>query len=320
MKRVGNLYNKIISIENLRKADTNARRKKKNTYGVQVFDRNPEGNLLLLNESLLNKTFKTSEYKIFPVYEPKERMVYKLPYFPDRILHHAIMIHCEPLFNSWFTADTFSSIKKRGIMGAFNALKKALENKPETQYCLKIDIKKFYPNVDHDILKSLLIKKFKDNDLLWLFDEIIDSADGLPIGNYVSQFFANFYLTPFDHWIKEDKRIKYYFRYADDIVILAPNKPELHQILSDIREYFQTKLKLEVKHNYQIFPVEKRGIDFVGYVFFHTHILLRKSIKKRFARAIAKNKPKATIDAYKGWTSHSNTKNLLKKLLPNDPV
>ena len=163
-------------------------------------------------------------------------------------------------------------------------------------------------------------KKFKDNDLLWLLDEIIDSADGLPIGNYLSQYFANFYLTYFDHWIKENKEIKYYFRYADDIVILSNNKPHLHELLSEIKQYLNTNLKLQVKDNYQVFPVEARGIDFVGYKFYHTHTMLRKSIKKRFAKAISKNKNKATIAAYKGWTKHCDSKHLLKKLLPNDSI
>ena len=185
---------------------------------------------------------------------------------------------------------------------------------------MKIDVVKFYPNVNHQILKQMLRKKIKDNDLLWLLDEIINSADGLPIGNYLSQYFANFYLTYFDHWIKEIKGIKYYFRYADDIVILSNNKIHLHQLLSEIKQYLNDNLKLQVKDNYQVFPVVSRGIDFVGYVHFHTHTKLRKSIKKAFARAIHKGAKKSTIDAYKGWTMHANTNHLLKKLLPNEKL
>jgi hypothetical protein len=190
-----------------------------------------------------------------------------------------------------------------------------LKDIPGTQYCLKLDITKFYPSVDHSVLKQLLRKKIKDTDLLWLLDGIIDSAEGLPIGNYLSQYFANFYLTYFDHWIKEEKKVKYYFRYADDMVILSDNKPYLHQLLCEIREYLQENLKLEVKDNYQVFPVEDRGIDFVGYVFFHTHVLLRKSIKQSFARMLARNKNPQSIASYKGWAKHCNSKNLVKKLL-----
>jgi len=161
---------------------------------------------------------------------------------------------------------------------------------------LKLDIKKFYPNVDHEILKQLLRRKIKDSDLLWLLDEIIDSADGLPIGNYLSQYFANFYLTYFDHWIKEKKQVRYYFRYADDLVFLSSNKSDLHQLLYEIKNYLSNRLKLTVKENYQLFPVQARGIDFIGYIFYHTHTLLRKRIKQNFARTIKKNPNKQSID------------------------
>jgi hypothetical protein len=174
---------------------------------------------------------------------------------------------------------------------------------------------KFYPSIDHDILKQLLRRKLKDNDLLWLLDEIIDSSIGLPIGNYLSQHLANFYLTYFDHWVKEQKQVKNYMRYADDIVILSSSKPYLHQLLFDIKQYLQTNLKLQVKGNYQIFPVASRGIDFVGYSTYHTHTRLRKSIKQSFAREVAKNKNSTSIPSYTGWAKHCNSNQLLKKLL-----
>jgi len=221
----------------------------------------------------------------------------------------------ESIFVSTFTADTYSCIKKRGIHAAANAVKRALRDKTGTQYCLKLDIRKFYPSIDHNVLKQLLRRKFKDNNLLWLLDEIIDSTDGLPIGNYLSQYFANFYLAYFDHWMKEDKHVKYYFRYADDLVILSDSKPYLQQLLAEIKNYMQEKLKLQVKNNYQVFPVDARGIDFVGYVFRHTHTLLRKSIKQGFARMLCKNINTQSIASYKGWAIHYNSHNLLKKLL-----
>lgn len=318
MKRQNNIFEKITTQENLQLADERARKGKKHQYGIQKFDRNREENLLQLQKMFVDKTYRTSEYDIFSIYEPKERKVYRLPYFPDRIAHHAIMNVLEPIFLKVFTADTYSCIKERGIHGAANNVKKALQDEVNTQYCLKMDVVKFYPNVDHKILKKLLARKFKDQELLWLLHEIIDSADGLPIGNYLSQYLANFYLSYFDHWIKEKKGVKYYFRYADDLVILSENKAELHQLLNDIKTYLNINLKLQVKGNYQIFPVAARGIDFVGYRFYHTHTLLRKSIKKRFALVVSKKSNKATIAAYYGWAKHADTKNLLKKLLPNE--
>lgn len=315
MKRVNNLYQQICSLENLRQADITARKGKKEQYGIRIFDRNKEVNIVNLHGILINKTYKTSPYTTFTIYEPKERLVYRLPYYPDRITHHAIMACLEPLFVSTFTANTYSCIKRRGIHGAFDAVKEALRDQTRTQYCLKLDITKFYPSIDHSVLKQLIRRKIKDVDLLWLLDEIIDSAPGLPIGNYLSQYFANFYLTYFDHWIKEVKRVKYYFRYADDLVILAKNKNYLHQLLEDIRIYLQDELHLKIKGNYQIFPVWARGIDFVGYKFYHTHILLRKGIKQNFARKIARGANMQSIASYRGWTKHCNSRHLVKKLL-----
>jgi retron-type reverse transcriptase len=317
LKRYNNLYSKIISIDNLQLADKRAQKGKSKQKGVIIHNRNQESNILKLHEMLKNKTYETSVYSNFKVYEPKERIVSKLQFFPDRITHHAVMNILEPIFTKLFTTDTYSSIKGKGIHSAAKAVKKALADVPGTTYCLKLDITKFYPSINHHILKNLLRRKFKDRDLLWLLDEIIDSAEGIPIGNYLSQYFANFYLTGFDHWIKEDQRIKYYFRYADDIVILSNSKIQLHHILSAIKQYLNTHLKLKVKDNYQVFPVDKRGIDFVGYVFYHTHTKLRKSIKKRAAKAFTKKDP-AVIAAYMGWIKHCNSKHLLKKINPND--
>ncbi len=315
MKRVNNLYQKIISLENLNLADQRARKGKRKSYGVKKHDVNREANINNLHKALKNKTFKNSEYETFFITEPKKRQIFRLPYFPDRIVHHAIMNVVEPIWKSILTRDTYSCIKGRGIHACAKKLKADLKSDREnTKYCLKLDIKKYYPSIDHDILKSILRKKIKDADLLWLLDEIIDSAAGVPIGNYLSQYFANLYLAYFDHWIKEKKGVKYYYRYADDIVILSDSKEELHKLFKEIKSYLSSELKLTIKENYQVFPVEKRGIDFVGYVFFHTHTLLRKRIKKRFARAVAQGKDKSTLVSYEGWAKHCNSINLLKKL------
>lgn len=316
MKRIGNIYEQITSLANLQEADDKAQKGKANQYGVTLHNRNKEANLLILQDMLISKTYRTSQYDIFTIQEPKERIVYRLPYFPDRITHHAIMNVLEPIFVSNFTADTYSCIKKRGIHKLLRNLKRDLKDTKGTTYCLKFDIKKFYPSIDHDVLKALLRRKFKDRDLLWLLDEIIDSAPGLPIGNYLSQYLANFFLSYFDHWLKEEKKVSYYYRYADDIVILHNDKAKLHALLDDIKLYLE-ELRLEVKDNHQVFPVASRGIDFVGYVFYHTHIKIRKQIKKNFARKMAKNPEHPSKASYLGWLSHCNAKHLAKKLLPN---
>jgi retron-type reverse transcriptase len=235
MKRIGNLFEKVISLENLKLADEKARKGKLRSYGVQQHDKNRDANILALHESLKNGTFKTSKYHVFTIFEPKERQIYQLPYFPDRILHHAVMNILEPIWVSVFNGNTYSCIKNRGIHACAKDLKKALKKDKEgTKYCLKIDVRKFYPSINHEVLKSVVRRKIKDNRLLALLDEIIDSSantdlpiqnfvtdietgemvatslNGVPIGNYLSQYFANLFLAYFDHWIKEAKRVKYF--------------------------------------------------------------------------------------------------------------
>ena len=332
MKRVGNLWGKIVSIENLQLADEKARKGKAHSWGVQVHDRRRDRNILDLHEMLVNKTFHTSKYETFIIHEPKERLIFRLPYFPDRIVHHAVMNIMEDIWVGIFTKDTYSCIKDRGIHAAAMAVRRALKKDPEgTKYCLKIDIRKFYPSIDHQTLKDIIRRKVKDPDLLWLLDEIIDSADGVPIGNYLSQYFANLYLTYFDHWIKEVKRVKYYFRYADDMVFLASNKADLQSLLIDVRRYLRDNLKLTVKRNFQVFPVDSRGIDYVGYVFRHSHTMMRKDIKKNMCRRVARLrkimrrkevKPKTfrqQIAAWWGWCKYCDSRHFVKKILSGLP-
>lgn len=314
MKRVGNLYKEICSIDNLILADSIARKGKSKQRSVQEHDMKRGCNIISLHNSMMENRYKTSVYETFVINDPKEREIHRLPYYPDRIVHHAIMNELERVFVARFTADTYSCIKGRGIHAALEAVKFGLKDVSNTTYCLKLDIRKFYPSVDHDVLKALLQRIFKDNQLLSLLDEIIDSAPGLPIGNYLSQYLANFYLSYFDHWLKEQKRVRYYYRYADDMVILAGSKEELHGLLADVRQYLHDRLKLTIKKNYQVFPVEKRGIDFVGYRIYHTHVLMRKSIKQNFARMMAVRPNALSLNSYRGWAKHANCFNLLKKL------
>ncbi|AIM37412.1 reverse transcriptase [Sphingobacterium sp. ML3W] len=313
MKRISNLYDQICSIDNILLADKIARKGKSRQSGVINFDKNYDQNIADIYRELITKTYKTSTYRYETIYEPKERQIAILPY-RDRIVHHAIMNILEPVFVSLFTADTYSCIKGRGVHKASYALRDALKKVNETTYCLQLDIRKFYPSVDNDILKTLLRKKIKDKEMLSLLDGIIDSSEGLPIGNYLSQYLSNFYLTYMDHHIKEVLGIRHYFRYADDMIILHADKSYLHYIHQEISSYLSSRLKLRLKPNRGPFPVSL-GIDFGGYKHYHTHTMLRKGIKKNFARAVKANKPKSSINSYLGWASHCDSKNFIKKIL-----
>lgn len=323
MKRVNNLYPLIYAEDNIELADKKARKCKRTRYGVRKHDQNKEIDNYALHLSLLNENYKTSEYTTYKIYEPKERIIFRLPYYPDRITHHAIMNIMEPIWTKIFTRDTYSCIKGRGIHALVKKLQSDLRKDPNgTMYCAKMDIRKFYPSINHEILKSIVKKKIKDKSLLKLLFEIIDSADGVPIGNYLSQFFANLYMAYFDHWVKEELKVKYYYRYADDIVLLSDDKNQLRSWVLAIKVYLTNVLELKLKDNYQIYPVESRGIDFVGYVCYHDHTLLRKSIKLKLlglVRAysnnlISKQKLQLKMASYFGWLKYCDSKNLLKKI------
>lgn len=323
MKRINNLFPQIYDHDNIDLADRKARKCKKNTYGVKKHDENREQENLQIHENIKNGTYKTSGYSTFKIYEPKERIIFRFPYNPDRIVHHAVMNILEPIWVKTFTRDTYSCIKNRGIHALAQQLRKDLDADPQgTLYCLKMDIKKFYPSINHAVLKRILKKKIKDKKLLKLLGEVIDSADGVLIGNYLSQFFANLYMAYFDHWVKEELKVKYYYRYADGIVILSDNKNQLRSWLVAIKLYLTHELQLKLKDNYQIFPVNSRGIDFVGYVFYHTHTKLRKSIKMKLHKLIdkyeqgklSKEELQIKLASYFGWLKYCDSKNLLRQI------
>lgn len=327
MKRIGNLYTKIYDLDNLYLAYSKAKTGKSKSKGVIQFESDLDNNILQIQKELIEQTYITSEYNVFTIRDPKERTIYSLP-FRDRVVQHAIMNIIESLWTSVFISHSYSSIKGKGIHGAWKHIRRDLKNRKQTQYCLKMDITKFYPSIDHHIMKQIIRKKIKDMKLLHLLDGIIDSAPGMPIGNYLSQFLANLYLSYFDHWLKEVKRVKYYYRYADDLIILGDTKQDLHLLRIDIQTYLSENLKLKLKSNYQVFPIVSRGIDFIGYVFFHTHTMLRKRIKKNFCRCVAKlNRKIMTAKDYRikicswlGWCKYCNSKNLIKTIIKHEEV
>ena len=332
MKRIGYLYEQIYDMNNLKLAHKNARRGKGWYKEVCRVDNEPDKYLGILQEQLKNQSYNTSDYIIFERQEGvKLREIYKLPYFPDRICQWALLQVIEPILMKQLVRDTYSAIPGRGIHLAMNRLTKAIkEDREGTQYCLKLDVRKYYPNINHDILKSIYRKIFKDEKLLWLIDEIIDSTEGnkgIPIGNYMSQWSGNLYLSPFDHWLKEVKGIKHYYRYMDDIVILHESKEYLHQLKLEIEQYLKQELDLEVKDNWQVFPTAIRGIDFLGYRIFPDFILLRKGTLKRMKLKVKEinkylkvndlitHNQWCSLNSYYGWLLYCNSYRLQEKYI-----
>lgn len=304
-------------MENLREAHKNARKDKLFYKEVQMVDSNPDHYLGLIQEMLINETYEVSKYTVSVINDKgKERELAKLPYFPDRIIQWAVMLQIEHVFMEVFCAHTCASIKYRGISKAQDLLHKYMKDEEGTKYCLKVDVSKFYPSIDHEILKKLLSKKFKDKQLLVLLFKIVDSSPnktGVPIGSYLSQYLANFYLAYLDHYMKEELSLKYVARYMDDIVVLSDSKELLHKVRTKMDAYLTDNLNLHLKDNWQVFPVDEQGIDFIGFRSFHGYTLLRKRTCKKFKKKMNKIELKqqagqlinysewCSANSYNGW-------------------
>lgn len=321
-KRADNLMAKACTKENLESAVKKSRKGKKCKRAIRKFDENREENLEKIVNSFRDGSYKTSQYHHKRVYDPKERDISILPYNPDRVAQHALIGVLEQEFVKRFIPQTYACIKKRGIHAGLKAVQKALRDREGTTYCLKLDVRHYYPSIDHGIMKDAVRRMIKDPRMLVVLDEIIDSEDGLPIGNYSSQYLANVYLDRFDHWIKEVKGVKYYFRYVDDMVILSDSKEYLHQLRKEIAEHLRTNFNLEIKGNWQVFPVDARGIDFLGYVVRHDYVRLRKRTKQNIQRKLdacinngmtIKEIHKA-MGSYYGWLKYADTKHLITTL------
>ena len=298
-KKLRNIYPLLYENANIIRAQYNAQKGKGDRSEIKRFNDNLHDNLADLYDMLRNETYEPGEYRVKVIHEPKERVIMIAPFYPDRIVHHCII---NVLGRHWyhiFASNTYACIKGRGIHKCMEDVHRALlTDRAGTRYCLKIDIRKFYDNVDHAALKRIIRYTIADEQMLRLLDKIIDSngkAKGLPIGNFTSQYLANLYLAYFDHWAKENLGVKHYFRYMDDIVVLGASKEWLHKVLDAFGLYLGAELKVEIKANWQIFPVDDRSIDYVGFKQNHYGILLRKGILLRFYEKLAKTRERYEI-------------------------
>lgn len=320
MKRVNNLFEKIVDIDNIVKAHINAKKGKSHYDEVQMFDKDPYYYARKIREMLIDGSWTPAVSKKFKrVENGKEREITNIKYFPDRVIHHAIMQAVEPVFQSVYIKDTYQSIKGRGLHKGASRVKSWLKDEENTEHCLKIDIAKFYPSLKQHIIKSMCRKKIKCKQTLEVLDKLIDSEDGLPIGYYSSQCLGNFVLSFFDHHIKS-LGAKYYIRYADDVVVFHKSKEFLHFIRVKMSLFLENVLELKMKKNWQVFPLDKRGLDFLGYRFFRKYTLVRKNIVKRmkmaFRREIRSLSDISRVMSYLGWIKHGNSYNLQRKYLP----
>lgn len=283
MKRAGNLYNRIVTSENIKIAYYKAKKGKRLKKDILIYNQNLEKNLQKLQVELKNRNVPVGNYHFFKIFDPKERIICAAD-FRERILHHAIMNVLDPVFERFQIFDSFACRKNKGT---HKAVKRAFYFSKKYSYFVKMDIRKYFDSINHVVLKKLLRRKIKDKDVLSLLDSIIDSYNktpecGLPIGNLTSQYFANLYLGFADRHIKETLKIHGYVRYMDDMVIWGENQQKLNTYKNSITSYIKNMLELDVKPAYS--NQCEYGVPFLGYLVKPHGIYLQQKNKKRFIK------------------------------------
>lgn len=277
---------------NLMRAYKRARINKRDRLEVQRFHLNLYSNLARISDALLEDTYIPSKYRHFMVYDPKEREVLALP-FPDRIVHQLLVEHViKPYYVPRFISDSYACIPNRGTHRAVVKTQKymrAMNIKTNGKYWIvKMDVSKFFYSIDKAILLQILERDLADPALRRLFERIIydgDDHDGIPIGNYVSQYFANIYLNELDQYCKHQLKIKYYVRYMDDFVMLAPDKATARLWYDKTSEFLNQKLNLKVNPKSRYFRCQQ-GLDFAGYIIHNDYMRLRRRSKKKLKEII----------------------------------
>jgi RNA-directed DNA polymerase len=303
MKRHGHLWDQVISFEALLRAAERARKGKRFRPAATSFHFDQERALWQLHHELAAKTYRPGAYRSFLIHEPKLRQISAAPY-RDRVVHHALVGVLEPIFERSFIADSYACRKDRGTHAA---VRRCQHFARRFRYVLKADVRKFFPSLDHQVLKAAVAGKIKDRSVLWLIAQIVDGSNpqeavldwfpgddllspaerrrGIPIGNLTSQFFANVYLEPLDHFVKERLRVRGYVRYVDDFLVFGDDKQQLAEVRERVRDFLVSlRLRLHPAKSV-IFPV-RCGIRFLGYRVFPTHRLLPKDNVRRFRRRV----------------------------------
>jgi len=286
MKRVGNLFEKVISFENLLIALRRAMKGCGRTKATCRFFFDLEYQLLKLQEQLEYGTYSPGAYRYFTIYDPKERVIAVAP-FRDRVVHHAVVNVLTPIYERVFIYDSYATRPKKGTHAAIERAQKFLRRWP---WYLKADIEKYFDSVNHDILLEILSRKIKDDKLLKLLERIVRNTPppgkGLPIGNLTSQFLANVYLDPFDHEIKDGLGIKGYIRYMDDFVICMDDRKELEALLPQTEAFLLEKLDLQLKPGATWLNKSIHGLSFLGMRIFPGIIRVRSKNRQRSLRRL----------------------------------
>ncbi len=303
MKRSGNLYAQITDFTNLLTAAHQAEKGKRFRESVLAFNYKFEIELINIKAELESKTYQPGRYKTFEIFEPKRRLISAAPY-RDRVVHHAVCNIILPIFEKTYIGDSYAN---RVGFGTHRALRLGTKFARSSRYVLQCDIRKYFPSIDHEILKTLLRRKIKCSDTLWLLDRIIDRSNeqlavidhfpgddlltpvqrrrGLPIGNLTSQSFANIYLNGFDHFVKEELKVKKYVRYLDDFALFSDDRSFLADARLAIEEYL-VSLRLKLHQGKSQLFATQHGVNFLGFRILPDRIRVRTENLRRARRRL----------------------------------
>ena len=343
MKRVGCLWPEIVRFQNLLSAARSARKGKRFQPNVLRFEHDLEGNLLRIQRGLMEKTWTPGPYAEYFIHEPKTRKISAAPY-ADRVVHHALVRVIEPVFEKRFIDHSYACRKGKGTHRAVDVFQKFLRR---YDWCLKMDIEKFFPSMDHAVLMDVIRRKIKCQDTLWLIETIISSSNpqepiwryfegddlfapakrrrGIPIGNLTSQFFANVMLDPLDHFVTERLRIGAYVRYCDDFALFSACKEDLAEAKKRIGDFLEAYRLMPHPKKCHVFPT-RRGSPFLGYRVLKTHKKLlpdnvrrfRKRAKKMVqsfeAGSLTADKVSASLKSWIAHAEHAETYRLRERL------
>jgi RNA-directed DNA polymerase len=318
-------YNSIISIKNLCQAWGEFVRGKKSKKDVADFSLNLSQNIFNLHEDLEYKTYQHGVYEAFSINDPKPRSIHKAT-VRDRLLHHAIYKILYPYFDKKFVHDSYSCRYGKGTHRALNRFKQFIrqvsENNNRSCWVLKCDVRKFFTSIDQMTLMEIVKRHISDEDTIWLVQRVVESFKstslnkGLPLGNLTSQLLVNVYMNEFDQFVKHNLKLKHYIRYADDFVIIHQDKNILEEVLQKIQYFLENKLKLTLHPDKVFIQTVTSGVDFLGWVHFYNHRVLRTVTKKRMFKKLkysANNRE--VVKSYLGLLRHGNTNNLKDRIV-----
>lgn len=316
-------YEELIALDNLLSAWQEFLPGKRFKKDVADFSRNLFDNLHDLHNDLEARTYKHGGYYAFSISDPKPRNIHKAS-VRDRILHHAIYRSLYPFFDRKFIYDSYSCRNEKGTHKAIDRLNIFVHcvGKNNTQACwiLKCDITKFFASIDHETLLAILRESVSDEGVLRLLEQVIRSFDsgipgkGLPLGNLTSQLLVNIYMNEFDQFVKHDLKMNYYIRYADDFVFLDNDRDKLVKLLVPISEFLTERLKLSLHPRKVSISTISSGVDFLGWVHFPRHRVLRTNTKRRMLNRIKESPTEPTLRSYEGLLSHGSTLGLKQTL------